>query len=117
MERERGLNRPDHKGYRPLAQEESKRTRNDCCHRYEAENDVELTRKDAASQLSRGATFKNEIKRTAESGQGMRGIVVLKNPNQCPGKKALEQWHPDHLDSAKRGFCVPQGVFNGRSSD
>src|SRR5205814_9669237 len=56
--RKRRLDRPDHEGHRPFAQEESERTRNDRRHRLDAENDIALTRNNAASHLAPGAPFK-----------------------------------------------------------
>jgi hypothetical protein len=30
---------------------------------------------------------------------------------------ALEPWHPDHLDGAKRPLCSPHLILNGRSNN
>jgi hypothetical protein len=111
------LERPEHEGYGPFAQEESERTRQHCRHRQKAQNDIELARKDTAPQLSPGTPFKGKSKRIDESGQQLSVKVVFEDPAHNPGIDALEQWHPDHLDGAKRCLGTAHTVFNGRSYD
>src|SRR4029077_7304714 len=83
----------------------------------DAQNDIELTRKNAVPQLSPGVPFKSKRKRIAESGQHLTVIVVFEDTAQTPGIDALEQWHPDHLDGAKRCLCAARRVLAGRSND
>src|SRR5207253_3927339 len=111
------IERPDHEGYRPLAQEERERTRQDWCHRHDAQNDIELARNDAAPQLSPGAPFKGNSKRITEGRHCLAGIVRLEDPSETPSIDALEQWHPDHLDGSKRCLCAAHRVLTGRSND
>ena len=115
--RESAINRPDHEGYRSLPQEESERTRQHRCHRYDAQNDIELARKDPAPQLPPGAPFKGKRKGITESGQRLARKVGSEDPSQTPGIDALEPWHPDHLDGAKRRLCAAHSVLNGRSNN
>src|SRR5207247_1292672 len=104
-------------GYRSFAQKKSEGARKHYRHRKEAQNDVKLTRKDTAPQLPPGAPFKGKSKRIAESGQRLGVVVVFEDPAQTPGIDALEQWHPYHLDGAKRCLCAAHQVFTGRSND
>src|SRR5947199_9610638 len=111
------LERPEHKGYRPFAEEERKRTRQHCRHRQKAKDDIQLARKNTLPQLSPGTPFKGNCKRIAESSQCLSVIVVFEDPAQTPGIEALEQWHPDHLYAAEWRLGTAQSAFNGRSCD
>src|SRR5215472_2105594 len=66
-------------------------------------------------QLSPGTPFKGKRKGITESGQRLARKIVSEDPSQTPGIDALEHWHPDHLDGAKRRLCPTHIVLNWRS--
>ncbi len=98
---ESAIKRPEHKGYRPVAQEERKRTRQRRRHRNKAQNNIEVACEDAAAQLTPGGKFKGKSKRITKRGQRLACVVVAEDPSQPPVKDALEHWHGDHFDAAK----------------
>ena len=111
------IDRPYHEGYRPLAQEESEWTRQNRCHGHDAQNDIELARKDTAPQLSPSVPFKSKRKRIAESGHRLTVKVTFENPTETPSVDALDPWHPDHLDRAKRCLSAAHRVLSGGSNN
>src|SRR5215472_4002173 len=66
--RQTAIEGADHKGYRPFAEKEGEGAWNAWRHRHEAKNNVELPRKDAASELAPSLPFKAYRKRIAERG-------------------------------------------------
>src|ERR1700733_15668138 len=110
------IERPHHEGYRPLAQEESERTRQHWRHRQDTQNDIELARKNAAPQLPPGVPFPRDRKRIAESGQRLRVKVRFEDLAETPVLNSLEHAHPNHLDGSKRRLCSAHIILGGRSN-
>ena len=112
--RESAIKRPDHEGYRSLPQEECERTREHRIHRVDAQNDIELARKDPMPQLPPSAPFEGKIQRIKRSCQRLVVKVIFKDPTQTPGIEAIEPRHPDHLDRAKRRLCAAHRILTRR---
>ncbi len=115
--RQTAIKRTDHEGYRSPSQEECERARQHGCQREDAQNNIELARKDAAPQLPPGVPFKGQRKRITESGQRLSIVKLLLNIHrklQAQMRSSIGIWH--HLDGAKRSLCAAYIVLNGRSN-
>jgi hypothetical protein len=102
---------------RAFAQEKGERTRQDGCHREDAQDNIELPCKDAPAQLPPGAPFKSNRKWVAESGQYLRGGVAPEKFPIAPIENAIGYGRSDHFESPKRRLPASQIVLNGRSDD
>src|ERR1700692_4155456 len=95
------IERTDHEGYRPVAQEESERARQNRRHGEDAQNNIKVASTDTAPHLPPGIPFKRKKKWITDSGQHLSVIIGFEDVAKNPIMDALEQWHPDHLDAMK----------------
>jgi len=68
-------------------------------------------------QLPPNTPFKGKREGITERGDRLAGKVRSEDPSETPSIDALEQWHPDHLDGAKRRLCAAHGILNRRSNN
>jgi hypothetical protein len=114
--RQTAIDRPDYEGYRTIPQKEGEGTWQNGGYRQEAQHCIELATYNPGPHLPPSKPFKSNRKRISESRPRLTTVVTFKNPAQTPAIDALEQWHPDNFDGAKRCLPAPQGIFAGRSN-